>query len=107
MGAAFLARQAGWDDVIAFDMGGTTAKLSLIHGGQPRRTHELEAARLRRFKKGSGLPLRLPAIELIEIGAGGGSVAAVDALGLLAVGPRSAGAVPARRATAAAARTPP
>ncbi len=94
MGAAFLARQAGWDDVIAFDMGGTTAKLSLIHGGQPHRTHELEAARLARFKKGSGLPLRLPAIELIEIGAGGGSIAAVDTLGLLAVGPRSAGAVP-------------
>ncbi len=94
MGAAFLARQAGWDDVIAFDMGGTTAKLSLIHGGRPHRTHELEVARLARFKKGSGLPLRLPAIELIEIGAGGGSIAAVDELGLLGVGPRSAGAVP-------------
>ena len=94
MGAAFLARQAGWDDVLAFDMGGTTAKVSLIHGGQPHRTHELEAARIRRFKKGSGLPLRMPVIELIEIGAGGGSIAAVDGLGLLAVGPRSAGAVP-------------
>jgi N-methylhydantoinase A len=94
MGAAFLARQAGWDDVIGFDMGGTTAKVSLIHGGQPHRTHELEAARLRRFKKGSGLPLRLPAIELIEIGAGGGSISSVDELGLLAVGPRSAGAQP-------------
>ncbi len=94
MGAAFLARQAGWDDVMAFDMGGTTAKLSLIHGGQPQRTHELETARLTRFQKGSGLPLRLPAIELIEIGAGGGSIAAVDGLGLLAVGPRSAGAAP-------------
>jgi N-methylhydantoinase A len=94
MGAAFLARQAGWDDVMAFDMGGTTAKLSLIHGGRPQHTHELEAARLARFKKGSGLPLRLPAIELIEIGAGGGSIAAVDGLGLLAVGPRSAGATP-------------
>ena len=94
MGAAFLARQAGWDNVIAFDMGGTTAKLSLIHGGQPHRTHELEAARIRRFKKGSGLPLRLPVIELIEIGAGGGSIAAADHMGLLGVGPRSAGAVP-------------
>jgi N-methylhydantoinase A len=94
MGAAFLARQAGWEDVIAFDMGGTTAKVSLIHGGQPHRTHELEAARLRRFKKGSGLPLRLPVIELIEIGAGGGSIASADALGLLRVGPRSSGAVP-------------
>ena len=94
MGAAFLARQAGWDDVLAFDMGGTTAKLSLIHAGQPHRTHELEAGRIRRFKKGSGLPLRLPVIELIEIGAGGGSIAAADHLGLLGVGPRSAGAVP-------------
>ncbi len=94
MGAAFLARQAGWDDVIGFDMGGTTAKVSLIHGGQPHRTHELEAARLKRFKKGSGLPLRIPVIELIEIGAGGGSIAAVDGLGLLAVGPRSSGARP-------------
>lgn len=94
MGAAFLARQAGWDDVIAFDMGGTTAKVSLIHDGQPHRVHELEAARLQRFKKGSGLPLRLPVIELIEIGAGGGSIATADALGLLRVGPRSSGAVP-------------
>jgi len=94
MGAAFLARQAGWDDVIAFDMGGTTAKVSLIHGGLPHRSHELEVARLQRFKKGSGLPLRLPAIELIEIGAGGGSIAGVDELGLLRVGPRSSGAVP-------------
>ena len=94
MGAAFLARQAGWNDVIAFDMGGTTAKVSLIHGGQPHRAHELEAARIRRFKKGSGLPLRLPVIELIEIGAGGGSIAQADKLGLLGVGPRSAGAVP-------------
>lgn len=94
MGAAFLAKQAGWDNVIAFDMGGTTAKVSLVHNGLPHRTHELEAARLSRFKKGSGLPLRIPVVELIEIGAGGGSIAAVDDLGLLAVGPRSAGAKP-------------
>jgi len=94
MGAAFLARQAGWPDVVAFDMGGTTAKISLIHAGAPQRAHEFEAARLQRFKKGSGLPLRLPVIELIEIGAGGGSIAQVDPLGLLRVGPRSAGAVP-------------
>jgi N-methylhydantoinase A len=94
MGAAFLAKQAGWEDVIAFDMGGTTAKVSLVHDGLPHRTHELEAGRLKRFKKGSGLPLRIPVIELIEIGAGGGSIAAMDALGLLTVGPRSAGASP-------------
>jgi N-methylhydantoinase A len=94
MGAAFLAKQAGWENVIAFDMGGTTAKVSLVHGGLPHRTHELEAARLSRFKKGSGLPLRIPVVELIEIGAGGGSIASVDELGLLTVGPRSAGANP-------------
>ncbi|MGH7126082.1 MAG: hydantoinase/oxoprolinase family protein, partial [Stellaceae bacterium] len=94
MGAAFLARQAGWEDVIAFDMGGTTAKVSLIHGGLPHRSHELEVARLQRFKKGSGLPLRLSTIELIEIGAGGGSIAQVDELGLMRVGPQSSGAVP-------------
>lgn len=94
MGAAFLAKQAGLKKVIAFDMGGTTAKLSLIHDGVPRRTHELEAARLKRFKKGSGLPLRIPVVELIEIGAGGGSIASIDELGLLAVGPQSAGAKP-------------
>ena len=94
MGAAFLARQAGWEDVIAFDMGGTTAKLSLIHRGLPHRSHELEVARLQRFKKGSGLPLRISAIELIEIGAGGGSIAGVDELGLMRVGPQSSGAIP-------------
>ncbi|MFO0997008.1 MAG: hydantoinase/oxoprolinase family protein [Alphaproteobacteria bacterium] len=94
IGAAYLARQAGWNDVIAFDMGGTTAKISLIQDGQPRRTHELEAARLHRFKKGSGLPLRVPSIELIEIGAGGGSIASTDSFGLLSVGPRSAGSAP-------------
>ena len=94
MGAAFLARQAGWQNVIAFDMGGTTAKVSLVHDGLPHRTHELEAARLSRFKKGSGLPLRIPVVELIEIGAGGGSIASVDDLGLLTVGPKSAGANP-------------
>ena len=94
MGAAFLARQAGWEDVIAFDMGGTTAKVSLIHGGLPHRSHELEVARLQRFKKGSGVPLRLSTVELIEIGAGGGSIAQVDELGLMRVGPRSSGAVP-------------
>jgi len=94
MGAAFLAKRAGLDNVIAFDMGGTTAKISLVHDGIPRRTHELEAARIKRFKKGSGLPLRIPVVELIEIGAGGGSIAFVDELGLLSVGPRSAGAKP-------------
>jgi N-methylhydantoinase A len=94
MAAAHLARQSGWPEVLSFDMGGTTAKVSLIHGGEPQRTHLLEVARVHRFKKGSGLPLRLPVVDLIEIGAGGGSIAEVDKLGLLKVGPRSGGAVP-------------
>ena len=76
-------------------LGGRRENRSWFHDGLPRRTHELEAARLSRFKKGSGLPLREnPVVELIEIGAGGGSIAAVDELGLLAVGPRIAGAEP-------------
>lgn len=94
MMAAHLAREAGWPRAMAFDMGGTTAKISLIHDGTPQRAHEMEAARVHRLKRGSGLPLRIPVIQLIEIGAGGGSVASADALGLLKVGPRSAGAVP-------------
>lgn len=94
MGAAHLATRAGWSNVIAFDMGGTTAKVSLIREGVPERTHELEVGRVHRFKKGSGLPVRIPVVELIEIGAGGGSIASVDSLGLLRVGPRSAGAAP-------------
>ncbi len=94
MMAAHLAQHAGWDRVIAFDMGGTTAKISLIHNGAPQRSHEMEVARVHRFKKGSGLPLRVPVVQLIEIGAGGGSIAWADNLGLLKVGPRSAGAMP-------------
>ncbi len=94
MMAAHHAQQAKWDRVIAFDMGGTTAKLSLVHHGSPNRSHEIEVARVHRFKKGSGLPLRVPVVQLIEIGAGGGSIAWVDGLGLLKVGPRSSGAMP-------------
>ena len=94
MMAAHIAERAAWDRVIAFDMGGTTAKISLIHNGAPARSHEIEVARVHRFKKGSGLPLRVPVVQLIEIGAGGGSIAWADNLGLLKVGPRSAGAAP-------------
>ncbi|MDR0360998.1 MAG: hydantoinase/oxoprolinase family protein, partial [bacterium] len=94
MAAAHLARTEGWEDVLAFDMGGTTAKLSLVHGGAPQRAHQVEVARVHRFQRGSGLPLRIPVVELIEIGAGGGSIASADGLGLLKVGPRSAGAAP-------------
>jgi N-methylhydantoinase A len=92
--AAFLAALCGERNIISFDMGGTTAKMCLIEDGQPRLTHEFEAGRLDRFKPGSGLPVKLAVIDMIEIGAGGGSIAAVDDLGLLKVGPRSAGSVP-------------
>lgn len=92
--ATHFAQRLGKPNVLAFDMGGTTAKISLITGGQPTRTTELEVARVRRFQKGSGLLLKAPAVDLIEIGAGGGSIARVDALGLLGVGPDSAGAEP-------------
>jgi N-methylhydantoinase A/oxoprolinase/acetone carboxylase beta subunit len=81
-------------DVLTFDMGGTTAKASLIRQFTPQITTHFEAARVRRFKKGSGLPVRVPVIDMIEIGAGGGSIAWLDALGLLRVGPESASAVP-------------
>ncbi len=94
LAAVFHGRRAGLRDVVAFDMGGTTAKACLIHGGRPYTTNEFEVARVQLGKKGSGLPLRIPALDLIEIGAGGGSIAHVDALGLLRVGPRSAGADP-------------
>ncbi|MDZ4128539.1 MAG: hydantoinase/oxoprolinase family protein, partial [Hydrogenophaga sp.] len=94
MAAAFVARQVGEDRMIAFDMGGTTAKMCLIEQGRPNLKHEFEAGRIRKFKQGSGLPLRLTVIDLIEIGTGGGSIAAVDANGLMTVGPRSAGSDP-------------
>ncbi len=94
LGAAHSARIAKMLDVIAFDMGGTTAKACLITNGMPSVTTEFEAARLQRFKKGSGLPVRLPTVDLIEIGAGGGSIAHVDMTGLLKIGPGSAGSNP-------------
>ena len=81
-------------DLISFDMGGTTAKICVIDDGKPLIAHEFEVDRIYRFKKGSGLPIKLPVIELIEIGTGGGSIARVDTLGLLKVGPDSAGADP-------------
>ena len=75
-------------------MGGTTAKICVIDQGQPLVTTEFEVARMYRFKKGSGLPVKVPVIEMIEIGAGGGSIARIDDLGLLKVGPDSASADP-------------
>src|SRR5262247_4241248 len=92
--AAALARQCGLDKVLSFDMGGTTAKICLIDDGEPQHSRTFEVARQYRFLKGSGLPLRIPVIEMVEIGAGGGSIARVDALGRIVVGPDSAGSEP-------------
>ncbi|URN04578.1 hydantoinase/oxoprolinase family protein [Actinomadura madurae] len=92
--AAYVARTIGEDKIIAFDVGGTTAKMSVVEDGTPALTHRFEAGRLDKFKPGSGLPLRLTVVDMIEIGAGGGSIAGLDDLGLLKVGPRSAGSDP-------------
>jgi N-methylhydantoinase A len=94
LAAAQAARAMGEPRLLSFDMGGTTAKACVIDGGAPLVAREFEVARADRFKKGSGLPVRVPVIEMIEIGAGGGSIARVDRLGLLKVGPDSAGADP-------------
>jgi N-methylhydantoinase A len=94
LAAAFFGRDDSGGNLLAFDMGGTTAKLSLVDGGEPLTAYAFEAARQKRFMEGSGLPIRISTIELIEIGAGGGSIAAVDEIGLLKVGPRSAGSHP-------------
>ncbi len=92
--AAGLARRDGLDRVLSFDMGGTTAKICVIDDAKPQTSRAFEIARMYRFKKGSGLPVRIPVIEMVEIGAGGGSIARIDALGRLTVGPDSAGADP-------------
>jgi N-methylhydantoinase A/oxoprolinase/acetone carboxylase beta subunit len=94
MAAAYFGRRLGIDDLVSFDMGGTTTKACLIRNGRPSLAAELEVARVARFKRGSGLPLRIPALELVEVGAGGGSIGHIDSVGLLRVGPQSAGADP-------------
>jgi N-methylhydantoinase A len=94
LAAAFFGREDSGGNLLAFDMGGTTAKLSLVQAGEPLTAYAFEAARARRFIEGSGLPVRISTIELIEIGAGGGSIADVSEIGLLEVGPRSAGSQP-------------
>ena len=94
LAAAEAGTLSGHRDLLSFDMGGTTAKLCVIDDGQPLKTHDFEVDRVYRFRKGSGLPVRIPVIDMIEIGAGGGSIAKVDSLGLLKVGPESAGADP-------------
>ena len=97
-GGAVLAREIamelGLDRVISFDMGGTTAKICLIEGFEPKKAREFEIDRQARFMKGSGLPLRIPVIEMVEIGAGGGSIARVDPMKRITIGPDSAGADP-------------
>ena len=92
--SGFLGKLANAPDLLSFDMGGTTAKGALLRDGTPLKKYQLEVARVHNFKPGSGLPLRIPVIDMIEIGAGGGSIAAVDERGLLKVGPQSAGAEP-------------
>jgi len=92
--AAHLARECGLDKVLAFDMGGTTAKICLINNGQPERSRRFEIGRVWKNLKGSGLPIRIPVIELVEIGAGGGSIGRVDALQRITVGPDSCGSEP-------------
>jgi N-methylhydantoinase A len=94
LAAAFYGEEAGFSDVLSFDMGGTTAKACLIDGGEPQTSTDFEVARVYRFKKGSGLPVKTSVIEMIEIGAGGGSIARVGPLGLPKIGPESAGADP-------------
>ena len=92
--AAHMARQLGEDRLISFDMGGTTAKICLIDDGQPLLNREFEVDRAHRFMKGSGTPLKIPVIEMVEIGAGGGSIASVDRLDRIRIGPHSAGSNP-------------
>ena len=92
--AAVLSRRLRQRNLVSFDMGGTSAKICLVRNHAPQVTVEFEAARIARFKRKSGLPVRIPVVDLIEIGAGGGSIARVDSLGLPAVGPKSAGSEP-------------
>ena len=92
--ASQIAVECGLAQVLSFDMGGTTAKICLIDDGQPQSARAFEVARAYRHLKGSGLPLRIPVIEMVEVGAGGGSIAHVDPLRRITVGPESAGAVP-------------
>ncbi len=94
IGAAHIGETLGIQRLIAFDMGGTTAKVCVIEGGSPTIKNSFEVGRVHRLKPGSGLPVTMPVVEMIEIGAGGGSIASIDGLGLLQVGPHSAGSRP-------------
>ncbi|MFV0472777.1 MAG: hydantoinase/oxoprolinase family protein [Pikeienuella sp.] len=92
--AADIARRFGLEKVVSYDMGGTTAKICLIENFAPKTARTFEVARTTRFAKGSGMPISIPVIEMIEIGAGGGSLAWVDAMGRIQTGPESAGSEP-------------
>ncbi|MEK6215587.1 MAG: hydantoinase/oxoprolinase family protein, partial [Boseongicola sp.] len=92
--AANIAARYGLDKVLSFDMGGTTAKICLIKSQTPKTARVFEVARTYRFKKGSGMPISIPVIDMVEIGAGGGSLAHVDAMRQIRVGPESAGSEP-------------
>lgn len=94
LAGSWFARRLGEERLLCFDMGGTTAKACLIEHGEPELTNTFEVARVYRFKKGSGFPVSVPSVDLVEIGAGGGSLARTDRFGLLKVGPESAGAEP-------------
>jgi N-methylhydantoinase A len=94
LATAFFGEIVGRKNMIAFDMGGTTAKSAMVVNGEPIKASDFEVAHVHRFKKGSGLPLQIPVIEMLEIGAGGGSIAHIDSMGLLKIGPQSAGASP-------------
>lgn len=92
--AAYFSKRSSIEDVLAFDLGGTTAKLAIVTGNKPLLAHSFEAGREKRFAAGSGLPINIATVELIEIGAGGGSIAHLDTMGLLKVGPKSASSKP-------------
>lgn len=94
MFAAEIARRHGLDAALSFDLGGTTAKICLIEKGAPKTAERFEVARSYRFKKGSGMPVSIPVVDMVEIGAGGGSIAHVDAMRQIRVGPRSAASAP-------------
>ena len=92
--AADIARQYGLDTVLSFDMGGTTAKICLIENQVPKTAKTFEVARTYRFRKGSGMPISIPVVEMVEIGAGGGSISSVDVMRQIRVGPHSAASEP-------------
>ena len=107
LATAYFGALIGHPDLLSFDMGGTTAKLCVIEKASRSSSPTSRSTASYRFKKGSGLPVKMPVIEMIEIGAGGGSIARIDSLGRLRVGPESAGARPGRSATVAAAPSRP